>query len=242
MARINLLPWRSVERERRNKEFITLVVAVTLLALLAAFAAWGYFNNELQDQRDANALIQQENTRLDTALVEIDTLEQRREDIISRMQVIQDLQGRRPVPVRLWDDIAKAIPPALYLNNIKREGDLITLTGLADNPNIVSSLIRNLDSSQWMGDSAVRNIQKNISAYESTTEPTQTVTTGAGGTSRPIYPEDSYVQFVITTQVQSQAAADETTTDTPATDTAATETPVTEAPVTDSVVESGDAS
>ncbi len=202
MARINLLPWRQEERERRNKEYITLVAAVILLALLAAFATWSYFSNELDDQRDANALIEQENSRLDSALKEIDGLEQRRADIISRMQVIQDLQGRRPVPVRLWDDIAKAIPPALYLNNLKREGDLLTFTGLADNPNVVSSLIRNLDDSKWMGNSAVQNIQQNITAYETAPAINQTVTTGEQP--RPIYPEDSYVQFVITTQVQSQ--------------------------------------
>ena len=202
MARINLLPWRQEERERRNKEFITLVVAVTLLALLAAFASWSYFNNELDEQRNANALIEQENARLDKALTEIDSLEQRREDIISRMQVIQDLQGKRPVPVRLWDDLAKAIPPALYLNNLKREGDTLTLTGLADNPNIVSSLIRNLDNSKWMGNSAVSNIQQNISAYAPAPALNETVTTGEQP--RPVYPEDSYVQFVVTTKVQSE--------------------------------------
>ena len=201
MARINLLPWRSEERERRNKEFIILVVAITLLTLLAAFASWSYFNNELEEQRDANALIEQENNRLDAILVEIDGLEQRREDIISRMQVIQDLQGRRPVPVHLWDDIAKAMPPALYLNNFKREGDLLTLTGLADNPNVVSSLIRNLDSSEWMGDSAVSNIQQNITAYEAA--PTLNEPSVAGDPPRPVYPEDSYVQFVVTTKVKS---------------------------------------
>lgn len=204
MARINLLPWRQEERQRRNKEYITLVVAVTLLALLTAFASWSYFNNELDEQRSANTLIEQENSRLDTVLTEIDGLEQRREDIISRMQVIQDLQGRRPVPVRLWDDIAKAMPPALYINNLKREGDLLTFTGLADNPNIVSDLIRNLDSSKWMGESAVRNIQQNINAYENAPALNQTVTTGEQA--RPIYPEDSYVQFVVTTKVQSEAA------------------------------------
>ncbi len=206
MARINLLPWRQEERERRNKEFITLVVAVTLLALLAAFASWSYFNNQLEEQRDANALIEQENTRLDKVLVEIDSLEQRREDIISRMQVIQDLQGRRPVPVRLWDDLANAIPSALYLTTLKREGDVLTLTGLADNPNIVSSLIRNLDSSQWMGNSAVSNIQQNITAYESAPTLNQSTNNGSE-TPRPIYPEDSYVQFVVTTKVQSETPA-----------------------------------
>ncbi|MEC5209276.1 type IV pilus assembly protein PilN [Psychrobacter sp. PL15] len=204
MARINLLPWRQEERERRNKEFITLVVAVTLLALLVAFASWSYFNNKLDEQRAANALITQENSRLDTVLTDIDSLEQRREDIISRMQVIQDLQGLRPVPVRLWDDLAKAIPPALYLNNLKREGDLLTLTGLADNPNIVSSLIRNLDSSKWLGDSAVSNIQQNISAYETAPALNERGTTGEQP--RLIYPEDSYVQFVVTTKVQSESA------------------------------------
>lgn len=34
MARINLLPWRQEVRERKNKEFMTLIVAVLLLSLL----------------------------------------------------------------------------------------------------------------------------------------------------------------------------------------------------------------
>ena len=105
--------------------------------------------------------------------------------------------------MRLWDDIAKAIPPALYLNNLKREDDLLTFTGLADNPNVVSSLIRNLDSSAWMGNSAVRNIQQNISAYEA--QPTLNQPAVNGEPPRSIYPEDSYVQFVVTTQVQSSS-------------------------------------
>lgn len=203
MARINLLPWREEERERRNKEFLTLVAAVTLLSLLAAFAAWSFFNNELADQQAANTLIEQRNTQLDAALAEIDDLEQRREDIISRMQVIQDLQGRRPIPVHIWDDIPKAIPPAMYLNDFKREGDTLTLTGLADNPNVVSALIRNLDASEWMENSAVVTIQQNISAYEAAPS---LPTTKEGETPRPIYPEDNYVQFVVTTQVQHGSA------------------------------------
>ena len=210
MARINLLPWREEERERKNKEFLTLVAAVTLLSLLAAFAAWSYFNKELTDQQAANTLIEQRNAQLDAALAEIDDLEQRRENIISRMQVIQDLQGRRPIPVHIWDDIPKAIPPAMYLNNFKREGDTLTLTGLADNPNVVSALIRNLDASDWMENSAVVTIQQNITAYQ---EAPALTTVKEGETPRPIYPEDNYVQFVVTTQVQhgSSEAADKAT-------------------------------
>ena len=69
--------------------------------------------------------------------------------------------------------------------------------------------VRNLDSSKWMGSSAVSNIQQNISAYEAA--PSLPSPTTAGEQPRPIYPEDSYVQFVVTTKVQSEtpAAADD---------------------------------
>ena len=190
MARINLLPWREEARERKNKEFITQVVLIFLLSAAVALAVWYYFDNQLTEQQRANDLVSQENQRLDGVLTEIETLEQRREDIISRMKVIQDLQGTRPIPVRVWDDLARDMPEALYLTSLKREGNLITLNGRADNPNVVSNLIRNLDNSDWMTASAVRSITKDI----------------PNNSAEIITPEQQYVTFEVTTTVVIQAA------------------------------------
>ena len=200
MARINLLPWREEERERKNKEFVTQVIAVVLFSCLAAFAVWSFYNHELEQQQQANELIRTANTSLDADLKKIESLEERREAIISRMRVIQDLQGRRPVPVRIWDDIAKAVPSAMYLTNMRREGDLITFTGRADNPNIVSNLVRNLNASAWMENSKLKYIQDDIQAYQP-----KSVAPIDNQAPRPIYPEDSYIQFVVTTQVAASA-------------------------------------
>lgn len=203
MARINLLPWREEARERKNKEFITQVVLILLLSAAVALAVWYYFDNQLTEQQRANDLVSQENQRLDGVLTEIETLEQRREDIISRMKVIQDLQGTRPIPVRVWDDLARAMPEALYLTSLKREGNLITLNGRADNPNVVSNLIRNLDNSNWMTASAVRSITKDIP-----NNPAEIIT-----------PEQQYVTFEVTTTVVIQAAKpdeEQVTADSPA--------------------------
>ncbi len=191
MARINLLPWREEQRLQKNKEFVSLVVMIALLAGIAVGATLLFFSNKLSDQKAANELITTENKKLDKALKEIETLEQRKDEMISRMKVIQDLQGKRPIPVRVWDDLARAVPEMLFLTKVERKDNQLILSGRAENPNIVSALINNLDRSQWMGSSSVQFIEKG----EDLKMPDKNST-------EEIYPENSYVGFQVTTTIQ----------------------------------------
>lgn len=204
MARINLLPWREEERQRKNKEFMVLASAVAAMAALVVLAGLMLLNNDLSNQNAANERIKSENARMDGVLTEIADLEQQKEQMIAQIKVIQDLQGHRSVPVRVWDDIARAVPQAMYLVGIKREGNTITLTGFADNPNVVSQLVRNLDASPWLTNSGVPNIQTDVEAYGSLIERIREVAKSFGATesTRPDYPEDNYIQFTVTTQVK----------------------------------------
>ena len=56
MARINLLPWREKERERRNKEFVIQMVVVTAIALICAALIWSFYNRQYASQQEANKL------------------------------------------------------------------------------------------------------------------------------------------------------------------------------------------
>lgn len=207
MARINLLPWRKEQRERRNKEFNLLAGATAGLAILVTILVLSILNRELTNQQNANKHIEDANAQLDVALKSIEELEVKREQMLSQMKVIQDLQGRRSVPVRVWDNIARAIPrDTMYLNNIKREGDVITFTGFAANPNVVANLVRNLNASEWLDGSAVVSIKTKLEAYQST--PSQQL---ADAGTRSVYPEDSYVEFVATTKIQYQEDKEEAT-------------------------------
>ena len=118
------------------------------------------------------------------------------------MKVIQDLQGRRPVPVRIWDDIARIIPAQMYLTSMKREADTITFTGQADNPNVISTFMRSLDGTQWLEKSAVVSIQQpNAVAYQAATPAPAAGNISASSTSATL-PEANYVTFVVTTMVK----------------------------------------
>ena len=200
MARINLLPWRKEERERKNKEFNTLIAGTLVLAAICSFIAYSILNGALNSQNNANQRIKDANAQLDVALKSIEELEVQREQMLSQMKVIQDLQGRRSIPVRVWDDLARAVPSAMYLVSIKRENDLITITGQASNANVVAALVRNLNASQWLDGSAVVSIKSKIQAYQENA-PIQ-LASDPNAPARPVYPEDSYVEFVVTTKVQ----------------------------------------
>lgn len=204
MARINLLPWRKEQRERKNKEFNLLAGATAGVAVLVTVLALSLLGRDLSNQQDANKRIEDANAQLDVALKSIEDLEAQRDQMIAQMKVVQDLQGRRSIPVRVWDDIARAMPEAMYLNSIKRDADTITLTGFAANPNVVASLVRNLNASEWLDGSVVSSIKSRLEAYQDIA-PKQANADKA----RPIYPEDSYVEFVVVTKVQNPQTEEE---------------------------------
>ena len=105
--------------------------------------------------------------------------------------------------MRIWDDVARAIPQN-GLTTFQRADDTLSFTTKADNPNVVSALVRNLDASDWLGNSKVSFIKQNITAYQ------EAPTISAEDADRAIYPEDSYIDFVVTTQVINTSVAEDT--------------------------------
>lgn len=149
MAKINLLPWREALREQRKKEFFAISGAVALLGVVLSGLIWLFFNNQLQDQNDANQTVVAANQQLDRQLKELDGLQERKEQIVERMKLIQDLQGVRPVIVHVFDELAKLTPSNMYVTEFSRKENKFTLKGKAQDPNVVSDFLRNLDASPW---------------------------------------------------------------------------------------------
>lgn len=149
MARINLLPWREQLREERKREFLVLLFGVLIIGAGIIFLFDRFYRGEISHQRARNDFIQREMLVLDARIAEISQLRQQKEQINARMAVIQDLQGSRPLIVRIFDELVKALPAGVYFNSLRRRGDQLEIQGIAESNNRVSELMRRLDESDW---------------------------------------------------------------------------------------------
>jgi type IV pilus assembly protein PilN len=160
MARINLLPWREWERERRKKEFLVNTGAVLVLGLGIVFAAGAYLDSNVERQNDRNRFLESEIAVLDEKIAEISTLKRKRDELLARMRVIQELQGNRPVIVRVFDELVRTLPKGAHFRKLKMENNVLMVEGAAESNNRISSLMRNLDGSEWFAAPNLKSIKE----------------------------------------------------------------------------------
>ncbi len=149
MARINLLPWREDLRKERRKQFAFIAAGSAVLMLLVILLVHVRVNGMIDDQDSRNNYLQQQITEVESKIKEIENLENKKQQLLARMRVIEQLQGNRSEIVHIFEELAKAVPDGLYLNSVKQNGRSFTINGMAQSNARVSSFMRNLDASAW---------------------------------------------------------------------------------------------
>ena len=152
MPRINLLPWREAERKQRRQEFGVGAVAALMLAGVIAFGVNWQMGAAIDSQNERNQYLKTEIANLDKQIAEILDLEQRKQRLESRIQVIEQLERSRPEIVHVFDQIVRTLPDGVYLTGIKQTERRLTLKGVAQSSTRVASYMRNLDASEWLTD------------------------------------------------------------------------------------------
>ncbi|GAB2890464.1 PilN domain-containing protein [Microbulbifer echini] len=149
MAKINLLPWRQEYRAQKQKEFQQVLALVVIAAAASVFLWMKTVDGQVALQDERNQILQVKINALNKQVREIQDLKMRRQELIDRMRVIQELQGNRPLAVRYFDELVQATPEGLWLTTLERKGNNLSVSGIAESNNRVSSFMRNLDQSDW---------------------------------------------------------------------------------------------
>ena len=164
MAHINVLPWREWERERRKNEFIVRIGLAILAGAAIVFGAGSYFDTSIETQNKRNQFLEGKIAMLDTQIVEIKNLQQERQQLLDRMRVIQELQGNRPVIVHIFDELVRTLSKGVYYKSLSMSGNNLNITGIAESNNRISSLMRQLNSSEWFAEPNLKGIRENTDA------------------------------------------------------------------------------
>jgi type IV pilus assembly protein PilN len=145
MARINLLPWREEARRERQRQFVYSVVGTLVLGAILVLLVGLFFDQRISQQEARNQQIQLEIDRLDKRIARIKELENTRNRLLSRKQIIESLQASRSLTVELLDKLAKTIPVGITLTNVRQQGPNLTLLGTSQSNARVSAYLQSLD-------------------------------------------------------------------------------------------------
>ncbi len=159
MARINLLPWREEFRKEKKKEFLTQLGGVCILAALICYVWVQSVESAIANQVSRNGLLNSEIQLLEKKVQEIKQLKKDRRDLLDRMRVIQDLEGKRSIIVHYFDEFARAVPDGVYVTSLERNGDIFSLSGVSESNNRISTFMRQLDDSDWFSDPNLKSVE-----------------------------------------------------------------------------------
>lgn len=159
MTRINLLPWREELKKQRQIEFLVILGIAAALAAAVWYGGRWHISGLVDYHEHRNRMLETEIAELERQIEEIEDLETVRDQLLARMNVIEELQAGRPQIVHLFEQIATTIPEGVYLRSLDQSSERLTISGVAQSNARVSRYMENLDESPWLTDPDLDVIQ-----------------------------------------------------------------------------------
>lgn len=159
MAQINLLPWREELRQEKKKEFLVQLAGVCMFAIVICFLWVQSVESSISSQLQRNQILEGEIAVLQKQVVEIKDLKKRRKELLDRMKVIQDLEGKRSVIVHYFDEFAKSMPDGVFITSLKRTANSFSIQGISESNQRISAFMRNLDESLWFSNPNLKSVE-----------------------------------------------------------------------------------
>jgi type IV pilus assembly protein PilN len=159
MIRINLLPHREIRRKQQQQRFTIALAAVAITGALLAYGVYWHLGNNYDEHVSRNKYLTDEITKVDKEIAEITRLKEQTASLLARKQVVETLQSNRSETVHLLDQLVRQLPDGMYLKSVKQQGARVVINGVTQSQARVSTLMRNLESSQKLGNPALIEIK-----------------------------------------------------------------------------------
>jgi len=170
MIKINLIseaPTAAAAKKRKVPE-VSLgakqgdaILLIMLVLFVVIAGGWWYMLKSERDGLDAErAEKQHERDTLQEFIDRVEELESKREELRQKIDVINQLKQNQRGPVRIMDEVSRALPDLVWLDNLRLSGEVLTLRGKAMDENAVANYISNLDASPFFQEPSLGEITR----------------------------------------------------------------------------------
>jgi len=99
-----------------------------------------------------------ESDRLKSIIEEVKGYEQKKTNLEEKIALINKLKTNQKGPVRLMDEVSRALPDLVWLTNLDVASDLVTMRGKTLSPNAVATYLENLKKSPFFAEPVFKNL------------------------------------------------------------------------------------
>lgn len=132
-----------------------IILGLLLIGLgVVGFRYW-QLDSKRKEIRAEIAVNQKEFERLKPIIDEVEAFKKKNAELKRKIEVIEQLKQNQQGPVRIMDEVSKALPDLLWLDNLNLSGTTLTIRGQALNENAVANFISNLASSPFFQEPAL---------------------------------------------------------------------------------------
>jgi type IV pilus assembly protein PilN len=129
--------------------------ALPILIILATGLVLGARRRNL-DEEIGKARVEAE--RLKAIIEEVQAYETKKASLEAKIELINNLKTNQKGPVRLMDEISRALPDLVWLSDMAVVSGQITLKGKTLSPNAVATYLENLKKSPFFAEPVFRNL------------------------------------------------------------------------------------
>jgi len=154
MIKINLLPTKRKPARKVTELQKQLIIAVVVVGGVFSGMAFYYIslNSKIASREKDLATAKAEVARQDNMLREVKNVEDERKKVTDKIGIIEQLKKNQQGPVRLLDEISRAIPATAAISNMTEVSGSINITGEAFTNEDVVKFVENLKASAFFAD------------------------------------------------------------------------------------------
>ncbi|MCK5220609.1 MAG: PilN domain-containing protein [Candidatus Aminicenantes bacterium] len=137
------------DEAREQQVSVPAIIGALVLTVFIIGGMYFLQTNKLSDVKKFLEVRKARLTELEDVLQTLKVLENTKKVLKNKVDIIQSLNARKQVAVKMMDQLSRALPEMVWLSNMKFNNNTLSLKGSALSNNLVADFINNLKSTNY---------------------------------------------------------------------------------------------